>query len=193
MTQLENADQPIDLVSLLGEPPLLKGENQHRYAALRAQVEQMIQPKNIVDQMRVQTLTDTMWDELRYKRYEAKTIESAGVSALVALLTPLMNWFHEKAAELAQDYYCTDPKKSEPAAQQVAKHGITEEMIHAKAASIQGAHLALFDRLIANRQTSSRVLLNDQERRVRKAKKSQRRRAQPNAVSPDAGGTVARH
>ena len=78
-------------------------------------------------------------------------------------------------------------------AQQVAKHGITEEMIHAKAASIQGAHLALFDRLIANRQTSSRVLLNDQERRERKAKKSQRRRAQPNAVSPDAEGTVAKH
>ena len=63
MTHMENADQPIDLVSLLGEPPLLKGENQQRYAALRAQVEQMIQPKNIVDQMRVQTLTDTMWDE----------------------------------------------------------------------------------------------------------------------------------
>ena len=112
----------------------------------------MIQPKNIVDQMRVQTLTDTMWEELRYKRYEAKTIESVGVSALVPLLTPLMNWFHDKAAELAQDYYCTDPKKNEPAAQQVAKYGITEEMIHAKAASIQGAHLALFDRLIANRR-----------------------------------------
>jgi hypothetical protein len=46
-------------------------------------------------------------------------------------------------------------------------------MIHAKAAAIEGSNLALFDRLIGNRQTANRVLSNEHERRERRAKKSE--------------------
>ena len=46
-------------------------------------------------------------------------------------------------------------------------------MIHAKAAAIEGSNLALFDRLIGNRQTVNRALLNEHERPERRAKKSE--------------------
>jgi hypothetical protein len=175
MSNSEENDRARDLAGLLGEPPILPGESENRYAALRAEIERTINPKNIFEQMRVPTLTDTMWEEMRYKRFEARLIDGRRVNALAVLLTPFMSFFHQRAANVAQDYYSPNPKKSEPAAKLVAYFGITLEMIYAKAASIEGPNLALFDRLIGNRQTANRVLLNDHERRVRKAKKSEMR------------------
>jgi hypothetical protein len=123
--------------------------------------------------MRVQTLTDTIWEEMRYKRFEAKLIDGARVNALSVLMAPFMSFYRERAANVARDYYSPNLQKSEPAARLVARFGITLEMIHAKAAAIEGPNLALFDRLIGNRQTANRVLLNEHERRERKAKKSE--------------------
>ena len=173
MTHVEDTNRDRDLAGLLGEPPILPGESENRYAALRAEVEQTIKPKNIFEQMRVQTLTDTMWEEMRYKRFEAKLIDGSRVNALSVLMTPFVSFFRERAANVARDYYSPNLQKSEPAARLVARFGITLEMIHAKAAAIEGPNLALFDRLIGNRQTANRVLLNEHERRERRAKKSE--------------------
>jgi len=175
MSQGEDNNRDRDLAGLLGEPPILPGESENRYAALRGEIARTINPKNIFEQMRVQTLTDTMWEEMRYKRFGAKLIDGSRVNALAVLMTPFMSFSHRQAAALAENYYGSDPKKREAAAGLVAYFGITLEMIHAKAASIEGPNLALFDRLIANRQTANRVLLNDHERRERKAQKSARR------------------
>jgi len=173
MSHVEDNDRDRDLAGLLGEPPILPGESENRYAALRAEVERTIMPKNIFEQMRVQTLTDTMWEEMRYKRFEAKLIDGSKVNALSVLMTPFVSFFRERAANVARDYYSPNLQKSEPAARLVARFGITQEMIHAKAAAIEGPNLALFDRLIGNRQTANRVLLNEHERRERRAKKSE--------------------
>ena len=175
MSHSEDDNRDRDLAGLLGKPPILPGESKNRYAALRGEVARTINPKTIFDQMRVQTLTDTIWEEMRYKRFGAKLIDGARVNALAVLMTPFMSFFRQHATSAARDYYSPDPKRSEPAANLVARFGITLEMIHAKAASIEGPNLALFDRLIANRQTTNRVLLNDHERRERKAKKSEMR------------------
>jgi hypothetical protein len=194
MTQSEDSNRLPDLARLLGEPPLLPGESENRYAALRAEVERAIKPKDIFGQQRVQTLTDAMWEEMRYKRFAGKLIEAGKVNALAVLLTPYMNYFRERGIELARDYYSPDPNKSEPAAKKIAGLGVTLEMINAKAAGIEAPQLALFDRLIVNRQTSSRALIRDQERRERKAEKRQAkvaRQRQPargndNALKKDA-------
>lgn len=173
MSHGEDNNRDRDLAGLLGEPPILPGESENRYAALRAEVERTIMPKNIFEQMRVQTLTDTMWEEMRYKRFEAKLIDGSKVNALSVLMTPFVSFFRERATNVARDYYSPNLQKSEPAARLVARFGITLEMIHAKAAAIEGPNLALFDRLIGNRQTANRVLLNEHERRERRAKKSE--------------------
>jgi hypothetical protein len=183
MTDFEDTERARDLAGLLGEPPILPGESENRYAALRAEIARTINPKNVFDQMQVQTLTDTMWEQMRYKRFGAKLIDGARVNALAVLMTPFMSFFRQHATSVAQDYYSPNPKKSEPAAKLVARFGITLEMIHAKTASIEGPNLALFDRLIANRQTANRVLLNDHERRERKAKKSELRARGPASTS----------
>jgi len=115
MSHVEDNNRDRDLAGLLGEPPILPGESENRYAALRAEVERTIQPKNIFEQMRVQTLTDTIWEEMRYKRFGAKLIDGARVNALAVLMTPFMSFSHRQAATLAECYYGSDPKKREAA------------------------------------------------------------------------------
>lgn len=188
MSRFEAENRPFDPAELLGAPPLLPGESASSYAALEAEVERALKPNTIFDLMRVRTITDALWEEQRFKGFEAKLIEGGKVNALAVLMTPYMKYFREHATSLAQDYYSPDPHKSKPAAAKVAEAGITLDMINAKAASIEASNLALFDRLIGNRQVLSRALVNDQERRERKAKKSEKR---ANGVAPAAVAELA--
>src|SRR3954453_22414321 len=173
---LENATREANLADLLGAPAILPGESENRYAALQAEVGRTIKPQNIFDWLRVRTITDAVWEEMRYKGLESKLIEGSKVNALAVLLTPHCGFYQKRAAELAADYYSPDPKRSEPAVRRVAWFGITQEMINAKAASIEGANLVLLDRLIGNRQNCNRSLIKEHERRQRKTEKSEKRR-----------------
>ena len=47
---------------LLGKPALLKSEDSRDYAKLRAAIEREIDPKGIFDTIRVQDLTDKIWE-----------------------------------------------------------------------------------------------------------------------------------
>src|SRR5882762_9529030 len=125
MSHDEDHNRDRDLAGLLGEPPILPGESENRYAALRAEVERTINPKTIFEQMRVQTLTDTIWEEMRYKRFGAKLIDGARVNALAVLMTPFMSFSNRQAVALADDYYSTDLKKNEKAARHLAFFGVT--------------------------------------------------------------------
>src|SRR5712664_4640529 len=112
MSHSEDNNRDRDLAGLLGEPPILPGESENRYAALRGEVERTINPKTIFEQMRVQTLTDTIWEEMRYKRFGAKLIDGARVNALALLLTPFMSFFRQHATSAARDYYSPNPTRS---------------------------------------------------------------------------------
>src|SRR3954467_6818248 len=190
---LEDATREGSLADLLGAPAILPGESENRYAALQAAVERMIEPQNIFDWLRVRTLTDAMWEEMRYKGLESKLIEGGKVNALAVLLTPYCGFYQKRAAELAADYYSPDPKRSEPAVRRVAWFGITQEMINAKAGSIEGANLVLLDRLIGNRQNCNRSLIKEHERRQRKTEKSEKRRANGTPAKPPAEVVALKH
>ena len=44
MSHIEDNNRDRDLAGLLGKPPILPGESENRYAALRAEVERTIKP-----------------------------------------------------------------------------------------------------------------------------------------------------
>ena len=48
---------------LLGKPALLKSEDCREYESLRAAIEREMDPQSIFDQIRVQDLTDKVWEE----------------------------------------------------------------------------------------------------------------------------------
>jgi hypothetical protein len=159
-----------DLADLVGPPALLCGEDEARYHALQAEIERTLAPKTILDRIDVRDITDKIWEAERYKRFESRLIESARVSALAHILAPIFDLDHKKGFEAANMYYGRDPQQRKLAAGLLSDHGITDEMILAKAAAQNDGHLGRIDVLIANRERSrNRVLKEHQHRRQHSA------------------------
>ena len=166
------------LLDLLGEPPLLKGEDEHRYNLLRSTVEEMIKPKTIRDHVDVRDITDKIWEGHRYKRYSAKLLENSRINALAAILTPYCNYNVDSATTHARNYFAGNREKRELAARLLKAWRITDDMIYAQALAMVGSKLLTNDRLIGNRETSRRALFRDQERLAREAEKAVRAKAE---------------
>ena len=150
---------------------MIRGEDEALYNVLLAEVEQMIEPKNILDQMDVRDITDKIWEGQRYKRLEPKLIESQSVSALAHILMPIFGLDHTEAFEAANMYYGDDPLQRKAAAGCLAHYNITDEMILAKALAQSGGGIGTIDRLIAAREKSRNNLFKDHQRRREHAAK----------------------
>ncbi len=161
----DEQDKPTNPVDFFGPPPLLRGENEALYFALQAEVESMVKPKTILDKADARDITDKIWEAQRCKRFAALLIESACVSALAHILSPIFNLDGAAGFEAANMYYGRDPQKRKLAVDLLAKHKITEEMIHAKALAQNCGQIAYIDRMIVSREIARNRLFRDHEQR----------------------------
>jgi hypothetical protein len=75
-----------DLRSLLATPSLMKGESPDLYAELYRWVEEVVQPKNVWDQMMVADITNHFWEQHRYRRCTGAIIDAKRRAALARIL-----------------------------------------------------------------------------------------------------------
>ena len=188
---MSNKQKKFDLADLVGPPALLAGEDEARYNALHAEIGRMLEPKTILDRIDVRDITDKIWETERYKRFESRLIESARICALAHILMPIFDRDHSAGLDAANRYYGRDSQKRKTTAELLTAHGITDEMILAKAAAQSDGHLGRFDMLISNRERSrSRILREHQHRRQHSAKPAEmnERKANGHALAtPNAG------
>ena len=168
----DEQNEPTESLDFLGPPPLLRGENEGLYFALHAEVERTINPKTILDRIDVRDVTDKIWETQRYKRFEARLIESHCVSALAHILAPIFDLDHRAGFKAANRYYGRNPLERKVAAELLSHYNITDEMILAKALAQNGGHLQNIDRLITTRERSRNNVLKDRERRRQNAAQS---------------------
>lgn len=162
------------------------------YERLRAAFEGEMDPKNIFDTIRVQDLTDKVWEERRLKRSQAALIESALVHSLAVLFAPFHGENLEAALETAQNYYSGVPEKVRRAEKLIVQLGIASEQIEANAMYVRSLGLQTLDRMITTRKTLRNNIIKEHERRNRKAEKATRRTAiNDNAPARDAAGRAA--
>jgi hypothetical protein len=131
----------------------------------------MLDVKNdVFSEMRVQEVTDSLWEGRRFKRLGTQMIETSLVVALNYLLQPACATPRRRADSLAQDYYFGKPEARKRAKDIAAELGITPERILGQAIAMSGEY-RLFDRLVESRATMLKGLLKDHERQLRKAEK----------------------
>ena len=73
---------PKQLESLLGQPPLLEGEDREAYFALRAALIEDRQPKTVMDWIHVHDLVTQLWEEQRFRRASAALIRGGMLAAI---------------------------------------------------------------------------------------------------------------
>jgi hypothetical protein len=66
---------PDHVLSLFGDPPLLRGEDDSRYYAVMEQFTKMIEPKDIMYWWWVKDMTDHTWEIRRLRRFKVLVVE----------------------------------------------------------------------------------------------------------------------
>jgi len=184
MTKEQESQNDFD--RLFGQPALLNGESRDIYNQLRAKVAAELKAKDdIFSQLKVQEVTDSIWESRRFKRFGIQSVESAMLTALEYLLQPACAGTPHSPLLLAGDYYSNKPETKKAAHEIVARLGITPDTILGQAVAMSG-EFGLFDRLADNRASRYKQLLKHHDKQLRKAEKReaalarQRQPARPN-------------
>lgn len=162
----------VSTADLFGDPPLIKGEDGERYGRLLAAVREHIKPKTLLDEFLVRDMTNKLWEKERWNLSGALMTSSAFVDALAYLLgssmEPSVISLGDPALQIAREYYSGEAKPDRVDAINLilARLGISEGHIRAKATQICANDLAMFNRMIVNLEASLRVLQKESDRRL---------------------------
>jgi hypothetical protein len=159
-----NTEIPKQLESLLGQPPLLEGEDREAYLALRSALIEDRQPKTVMDWIHVHDLVTQLWEEQRFRRASTALIRSGMLKAVEHFLKNICLALFDVPEQMALKYFSTDPEEREEVTSLLAQHGITASELHAKAAQLEGPGVLMFDRMVAARVNGRRMLRKEAER-----------------------------
>lgn len=162
-------------------PALLESEDERAYLALRSEIEQAMAPEDVFERMRVQDLTDKLWEERRLKHSYANVIASARVEALASLLRA--SYGDEipigedvpSGTRVAQEYFSSESPAHAQAVEIVRRLGITPEMINASAVCLRIGIIQTLDEMCGRRENMRRHLMKDHERQQRRAHQQMQR------------------
>jgi hypothetical protein len=158
---------PKQLESLLGQPPLLEGEDREAYLALRSALIEDRQPKTVMDWIHVHDLVTQLWEEQRYRRASAGLIRGGMLAALQYYLREISkscflgDW---SVTEKANQYFSDNPKERKEVISLLAQYGITPSELLAKAAQLESNGVLTFERLVSSRVNGRRMLRKEAER-----------------------------
>jgi hypothetical protein len=159
---------PKELESLLGQPPLLEGEDREAYLALRSWVIEDRQPKTPMDWIHVHDFVTQFWEEQRFRQASVAIIRGGMLAALEFFLEKI-----DKIADLpfcfgykkkAKQYFSANPKERKEIISLLAQYGITLSELKAKAAQLESNAVLMFERLVIARTNGRRMLRKEAER-----------------------------
>jgi hypothetical protein len=157
---------PKQLESLLGQPPLLEGEDREAYLALRSALIEDRRPKTVMDWIHVHDLVTQLWEEQRYRRASTALIRGGMLAALEYYLGEINSCFLDdwSVTEMARQYFRAIPKERKEVVSLLAQYGITPSELLAKAAQLESNGVLTFERLVSSRVNGRRMLRKEAER-----------------------------
>jgi hypothetical protein len=133
-------------------PPLLITESREQFASLCRELEQEIEPKNVIEQTFVHDIACITWDILRFRRYKTSIINSSRLAALRGILEQLVPdqeyEVHGRAADdLARGWFENNNVKTK-VAKLLRKFQMDETAIEAEAFRLCSEDLERLDRML---------------------------------------------
>ena len=154
---------PDELKGLLGEPPLVAGEDEKAYKKLLEAVANVRKPQNIMEWIDVHDFVTKFWEEARLSRASAGLISGGLLKALKYFLEQT-----KQDPSDAQKYFSENPIEREQVILALAKYGITPGTVQAKAADYHNVTLKTLERMREVRENGRRKLCEEERRRQRK-------------------------
>ena len=101
------AAMPDDLAAALGHAPVVAGEDPEHYRTLFARIRQTVAPRNAIEEIFSNDVTDLTWVILRLRRYQTILWATRAPNGVASALETLMSYQDRKG--LAEDW--VDGKK----------------------------------------------------------------------------------
>jgi hypothetical protein len=175
------------LRGLFSTPSLMKGEDPHIYAELYAQVEEVVQPQDVWDQMMITDITNHFWEQQRYRRCTGAVINTKRRAALERILHRAIGLNDVDTETVADTYFevarleereVTDystqapiPKTRAEVVALLEKHDFVETDIDRVAMETSADTLADLENLAFKHEIRREAIVRELERRRKKRNK----------------------
>lgn len=168
-TDLRSIHFSSKLQKLLGETPLLEGEDRRLYAELKEAIEEHMAPQDLFEELDVRDIVNAIWESRRFEK-QASELVNAEWSNAIRKLAAVGNLSDTMAERLQLT------KDSIPAGKLglgifLSAVGATKELVQAHALLLAVHDYSIFDKLAANRIARRKTAVKDYENRRRQAKK----------------------
>ena len=159
-------------LTLLPKTPLLMGESEDEFEALRSDLVEEIKPRGIIEHMCVADIAEIAWESRRLHRCKAVMINLNYSAALRSLLEDVLGAVnYGKAYVLAQTWF-TDKKAKKEVAEILRRFHLDESAIEAQAIRSLASELEILDkRLMSLEARRNRAIRNIAEYRESFARK----------------------
>jgi hypothetical protein len=158
---------PDGLFGLLGDPPLLAGEDPDLYWSLLAWMIKDRKPQIFSEWVYVHDTVSKLWEEQRLKRASTGLMRAEMFKALKYFLPDIHADGNLKkplqAEKLVFMYFSGNPKERQEVVSLLAKYGITEAVLQAKAAQENIGLMQMFEVMYARRGKERRKLRQEDE------------------------------
>ena len=101
---------PESFVSIMGDPPIIQGEDNATYMLLLEKLGGATAARNIIDWMMVKDVADLTWQVIRIRRWISAILDNGRREGLAAGIDQLINWrpgsvLDQTAVKYAMDHY----------------------------------------------------------------------------------------
>ncbi len=154
---------PEEFKALLCEPPLLRGEDADLYNGLLNAAIKDRNPKTFDDWVEINDHVTSLWEERRFRQASASLMRGEMFDALLHFLRKIAadGGLKKLGApqELTFKYFSESARDRKQVVDLLARYGITDAVLQAKAAQINSGGVQMFEGMINRRVKNRRKLV----------------------------------
>lgn len=174
----------LKLQSICGEPALRLGEDRAAYCNLRDGFAEAIWPRDAVEAMWVQKLTDLTWESWRREKLKPALLRVAIPKAVSELRQTTREYL--SGGNLAKDYVMGSSREKRRIESELAAFGYGADELNAKAYQLSSGELQQIERLDAATHARTLSILREIDRhRQWLASEARSREVAPGTPSPE--------
>jgi hypothetical protein len=145
-----------------GPPPLIAGEDQSQYEAMRDQISAAVGPLDFLEEIWVNDVVNLVWEALRMRRLRAALLQAAAPEGLHHIL----QWVVGKNCDQkwAVEWAARKPEAVAAVNGTLAKAGLTMDAVMAETLALKIDEVERIDRMVAGAEARRNVALREIDR-----------------------------
>jgi hypothetical protein len=142
-----------------GPPPLIAGEDQAQYEAMRDQISAAVGPLDFLEEIWVNDVVNLVWEALRLRRLRAAQLQAAAPEGVYQILNRRVDPF--TGEKIATDWAAREPDAVAKVDAALAAAGLTIDAVMAETLARKIDEVERIDRMVAGAEARRNIALRE--------------------------------